>query len=210
MMIYHLFSYFKMTDLLAFIFLNFLAAVSPGPDFAIVVRFGLTGSRKAAMQAALGITLALFFHVFYCMSGVALILQKNPTFLLILKVLGSFYLGYLGIKMLSQKVSDETDTQKTTILRNPFVAGLSTNLLNPKVTFFCISLFTQFAGSYNTLPMKVAFALSAPLAAIIWYSLVSYFFTNQRFMPFLQKQKASFIKVMGVILIALSFTSVII
>jgi len=197
-----------MTDLLAFIFLNFLAAISPGPDFAIVVKFGLTGSRKAAMQAVFGITLALFFHVFYCMSGVAFILQKNPSLLLFLKVLGSFYLGYLGVKMLSKKILDETTDEKS-ILQRPFVAGLSTNLLNPKVTFFCISLFTQFANSYSTVPMKIAFAVTAPLIAIIWYSLVIYFFTHPQFMPFLQRQRTRFTKVMGIILITLSITGLI-
>ncbi len=199
-----------MTDFFAFAFLNLLAAVSPGPDFAVVIKFGLTGSRKAAMQAALGITLALFFHVFYCMSGVALILQKKPTVLLMLKILGSLYLGYLGTKMVFRKILDESTAKKNTILRHPFMAGLSTNLLNPKVTFFCISLFTQFANSYNTLPMKVAFALAAPVSAIIWYSLISYFFTHPQFMPFFQRQRAIFTKVMGMVLITLSLTGIIV
>jgi len=198
-----------MTDFIAFAFLNILAAVSPGPDFAVVVKFGLTGSRKAALQAALGITLALFFHVFYCMSGVAIIVQKNPTVLLLLKILGSVYLGYLGIRMLFQKISDETAIQKTTILRHPFMAGLSTNLLNPKVTFFCIALFTQFAGSYSTLPLKIAFALAGPVAAIMWYSLISYFLTHPQFTPFFKRQRGRFTKVMGTVLITLSITGVV-
>ncbi|PIS01591.1 MAG: hypothetical protein COT84_01590 [Chlamydiae bacterium CG10_big_fil_rev_8_21_14_0_10_35_9] len=197
-----------MFDLLAFIFLSFLAAISPGPDFAIVVHYGLTGSRKAALLTAAGVALALLFHVSYCMSGVAFLLQKNPSIMKILRVLGSLYLGYIGIKILSsQKNIDKDEEPRRTFFRHPFVAGFSTNLLNPKSTFFCISLLVQFAYAYTTVPMKVAYGLSIPLTAITWYSFISYCFTHPRFIPFVKKQKALFTKAMGYLLVILSISS---
>ena len=52
-----------MIDLLLFALLNLLGVMSPGPDFALVTRYGLTGSKRAALLATLGIGSALLIHV---------------------------------------------------------------------------------------------------------------------------------------------------
>ena len=194
-----------MFELMMFAFLNLLGVMSPGPDFVAVTRFGLTGSRRAAFGVTLGITAALLIHVFYCVSGVAIFLHSSPRILQVIQLLGATYLGYLGIKLLFQK--DLTaDTQEAQLPKQAFVTGFLTNLLNPKAMVFMLSLFSQFATAMNTMQMKVAFAVTIPLMAMLWFSSLSYFLTHPYFLPFLQKSQRKFMVAMGVGLLLLSFS----
>lgn len=197
-----------MIDLISFIFLNFLGVISPGPDFAIVTHFGLNGSRRSALLASLGIGAALLVHVLYCVSGVAVFLQSSPSILNTIKILACLYLGYLGIKIFSQMQSNEISVTGRG-WKNAFVAGLLTNLLNIKATVFLLSLFSLFAHAMNSLKMKLVFSLSVPLIAIGWFSILAYFLTHPRFVPFLQAHRKKFLLTMGIMLLFLSISGLI-
>lgn len=192
-----------MLDLFAFIFLNIIGVMSPGPDFAMVTSYGLTGSRKAALRASCGIAAALIIHVFYCVSGIAIFLSASPKILVAIRLLGALYLGYLGWKIL--QVKEETQSLSSSDLsKGAFRAGFMTNLMNPKAMFFLLSLFSRFATSMNTLAMKWAFAISIPLIALSWFSSLAYFLTHPTFLPFMQKHRRKFMIVMGTILLLIS------
>ena len=49
--------------LLQISFLNIIALISPGPDFAIVVKNSLVHSRKAALLTGLGMTTGDLVHL---------------------------------------------------------------------------------------------------------------------------------------------------
>ena len=49
--------------------LNFFAAMSPGPDFAIVTKNTLLHGRRSGVMTALGIATAILIHVSYCLLG---------------------------------------------------------------------------------------------------------------------------------------------
>ena len=197
-----------MIDLLLFALLNLLGVMSPGTDFALVTRYGLTGSKRAALLATLGIGSALLIHVLYCVSGIALFLYSTPSALWWIQILGATYLGYLGIKVFSQESKPEVSMNKP-MAQNAFVAGFVTNLLNPKATVFLLSLFSQFAHAMNSLGMKLAFALSIPMIAISWFSLLSYCLTHPYFLPSLQKHRRKFMMAMGGFLCLLSLSGMI-
>ncbi|MCH9630412.1 MAG: Threonine efflux protein [Chlamydiia bacterium] len=182
-------------DFLSFVFLNFLAMISPGPDFAIVTQYGLKASRKAAFFASCGVAAALIIHVLYCVTGIALFLNSSPRALLLIKFLGGVYLSYLGIKSILSAGKD--DDQKEIKIKNAFAAGFLCNLLNPKATVFLLSLFGIFAQSMTTVASKFAFGMSIPVLAIVYFSFLSYLITHPKFLPFLQKRRKFFISVMG-------------
>ena len=196
-----------MIDLYSFILLNVLGVISPGPDFATVTSYGLTGSRRAAFLAAFGIVTALVIHVFYCVSGIAFFLHSSPKILNCIRICGALYLGYLGLKMLYRNGS--TDPSSAPTMKNAFVAGFYTNLLNPKATVFLLSLFSRFATSMNTLGEKIAFAVSIPIIALAWFSFLAYFLTHPHFLPFLQAHRRKFMLIMGVVLLALCISGII-
>lgn len=191
-----------MFELICFAFVNLLGAMSPGPDFAIVTRYGLSGSRKASMYASLGIATALVVHVTYCLLGVAVLLQTSPALFTAIRVCGSLYLGYLGIKMFFP--GEKQQAVSPDIHRKAFTNGFLVNLLNPKATLFLMGLFTQFITPETSEWMQIAYGASVPLVALGWFSFLSYLLTHPKFLPHLQKYQRGFSLVMGAMLIVLA------
>lgn len=192
-----------MLEVLFFAFINLLGAMSPGPDFAIVTRFSLTGSRRSAYLASLGIAAALIIHVIYCLLGVAVFIKSTPALFRTIQVIGALYLAYLGIRLIFEKKKPTTE-QQTRRNRNAFFSGFLTNILNPKATLFLLSLFTQFITPETAVWQKIAFGISVPLVALLWFVLLSYLLTHSLIYPRLQKYQKGFGIVMGCILILLS------
>jgi RhtB (resistance to homoserine/threonine) family protein len=192
-----------MIEVLIFALINLLGSMSPGPDFAIVTRFSLTGSRRSAYLASLGIASALIIHVFYCLLGVAVFIKSTPVLFRTIQVIGALYLAYLGIRLIFEK-KKPTSEQPPSQDRNAFFSGFLTNILNPKATLFLLSLFTQFITPETSVWQKIAFGISVPLVALLWFLLLSYLLTHSLIYPRLQKYQKGFGIVMGCILILLS------
>ena len=95
-----------------------LGAMSPGPDFAIVSRNTLIGSRHSGIYTSLGIALAIYIHTNYCVWGLAVIIAHSTWLFNTIKYLGAAYLIYIGIKGLwprskSSLQTDQADTPET-------------------------------------------------------------------------------------------------
>jgi RhtB (resistance to homoserine/threonine) family protein len=195
-----------MFELLAFIGINLLGAISPGPDFAIVTHYGMKGSRRAALLASLGITAALLIHVMYCVLGVAWFLQSSPILFRSLQLLGAAYLGYLGFRIISSSKAKPDPSKVENLSRNAFKTGFFTNLLNPKATLFLLSLFTQFIGPETSVSMKIAFGISIPVVSIAWFSFLSFCITHPAFLPYFQRYQRKFSIAMGSLLILLALS----
>ena len=193
----------SMLELITFIFINLLGVMSPGPDFAIVTRYALTGSRRSAYFSCLGIASALLIHVFYCLIGVAVFLKGSPALFRTIQVIGAIYLGYLGIRLVFEKKNPSKSEQQPR-RKSAFFAGFLTNLLNPKATLFLLSLFTQFITTETPLWQKVAYGIVVPLTALSWFVFLSFLLTHSAIYPRLKHYQKSFTIVMGSVLILLS------
>ena len=165
-------------------FLNLLAAMSPGPDFVMVVRNSLCYSRRSGIFTSLGISLALGIHLFYCAAGVGFLISKSILLFSIIKFLGAGYLIYMGIGSIFTKgskidVNAERSTADLTRLQ-AFRMGFLTNVLNPKATLFFLSLFTLVIGSST--PVYIVLTISAIIivTAFTWFSIVSIFLAQPK------------------------------
>lgn len=164
--------------------LNLLAAISPGPDFVMIVRNSLCYSRRSGIFTTLGIGLALAVHLIYCAAGIGYLISTSVILFSIIKMLGAGYLVYMGIGSLTAKGSklDLTETKKEVDLTRlqAFRMGFLTNLLNPKATLFLLSLFTLVIG--NTTPLYIILTISAIIigTAIIWFTIVTIFLSQDR------------------------------
>ena len=56
---------------------HFLAVLSPGPDFIMVVRNTLIYSRKTGIYSAIGLGLGILVHVTYSLVGIGLLIAKS-------------------------------------------------------------------------------------------------------------------------------------
>jgi RhtB (resistance to homoserine/threonine) family protein len=185
--------------------LNLLAAVSPGPDFVMTVRNALCYSRRSGIYTALGISFGLMIHLFYCAAGIGYLISKSVILFSIIKILGAGYLIYMGIGSILAKDSklDLKGEPKGMNLGRlqAFRMGFLTNVLNPKATLFFLSLFTLVIGSETPVYIIITISAIILLTAIVWFTIVSIFFTQQNVQRAFLKYEKSINGVLGGFLI---------
>jgi RhtB (resistance to homoserine/threonine) family protein len=163
--------------------LNMLAAMSPGPDFVMTVKNSLRYSRKSGIYTGLGISLGLSIHILYCAAGIGYLISKSILIFSIIKFLGAGYLIYIGILSILSKGS-KLDIEgikefKDLTSLQAFKMGFLTNVLNPKATLFFLSLFTLVISPATPLAIILIITFIIIAEAVIWFTLVSIFFTHQ-------------------------------
>jgi len=57
--------------------IHLLAVMSPGPDFAIVLRQSISFGRKSAIITSLGIGAGISVHVLYTLLGVGILISQS-------------------------------------------------------------------------------------------------------------------------------------
>lgn len=190
-------------DILSLGLLTLMGAMSPGPDFAIVTRFALTGCRKSAILASLGVSAAILIHLSYCFFGLALLLQ-NKTLFTIIQIAGSVYLAYIGVKLLLPSKGEQANAQ---ITKKAFRSGFITNLLNPKASLFFLSIFSQLGIFGLTYISIISCSLIILTTTFVWFCGLSFFITHKAFLPYFTKFQHILMKIMGFVLISLSISS---
>lgn len=188
--------------------INILAAMSPGPDFAIVLNNTLKKGRLAGMATSLGIACALFIHCSYCSLGLAHLIIKYPIVMNVVSVVGGFYLFYMGATIIKNRHSAipsgeigkeiEEKNQKTSLLQ-----GFLTCLLNPKVVMFLIALFSTVIKP-TSIAEGYLFTAVMIIPALIWFMTLSYILTIPKTKAKLINMQHHILMLMGAVLIAIA------
>lgn len=195
------------TQFLTIATIHLLAVMGPGPDFMMITRNSLVYSRRAGKYSAVGLGLGILVHVFYSIVGIGLIISKSILLFSFIKMVGAAYLVYVGYKSLTAKSSkaklDNVEEKKDLAPIEALKMGFITNVTNPKVTLFFLSVFTQVIDPGTPLSWQILYGLEMSLATMAWFILVATAFTHRSI-----KNRVSGIqhyaeKAMGVILIAL-------
>jgi len=188
---------------------HILAVMSPGPDFVVAVNNSLLYSRKTGIWTSLGFGLGILVHIFYCIAGLAVIISKSVILFNIIKFFGAAYIFYLGLMSIISKrtkidVNKEKRTKDISILK-AIKIGFLTNVLNPKATLYFLGIFT-IAISPDTKPWVLfTIVLGMFIITVVWFSLVSVFFTQKMILELFSKYQTWFMISLGIILILLSF-----
>jgi RhtB (resistance to homoserine/threonine) family protein len=182
-----------------------LAAISPGPDFAIVMRNSLAFSRQAGVMTAAGVATSLLIHAGYCILGLGILISKTLFLFNIIKYMGAGYLIYLGIKgLLAHPMPihpERTQHKKYFSDYHAFRAGLLCNLLNPKAILFLVAFFTLVIHPATPWYYQVVIGIEMSLITFMWFSLVAIFLTHRKVQKLLEKIQHYIVKVFGVFLI---------
>jgi threonine/homoserine/homoserine lactone efflux protein len=156
---------------------HFLALLSPGPDFVLILRSSLAHGLRRAWAVCVGIALANGIFVLLALSGVTL-LHESGLWFVILKWAGCAYLGWLGWRFLRHRGNlalPEADrvTVPATSLWHEFVSGFLSGILNPKNSLFYASLFTLVMPRGTPLWAQAAYGAWMFLAVLGWDLLVA-------------------------------------
>lgn len=196
-----------LTQLLTIATIHLLAVISPGPDFMMITRNSLVYSRKTGVLSAIGLGLGILVHVFYSIVGIGLIISQSILLFTIIKFIGAGYLIFVGYKSLTAKSSAAKQGQlekKADIPSSAAVKmGFLTNVTNPKVTLFFLSLFTQVINPNTPLLWQATYGIEMALVTFLWFALVATAFTHPVIKTKVSKIQHGAEKLMGGILIAL-------
>ncbi|MFN3579566.1 MAG: LysE family transporter [Pseudomonas sp.] len=185
---------------------HLLAVISPGPDFAVVIRNSVSSGRRAGCLTALGVGCGISLHVGYSLAGIGLLVSQSLWLFNLLKWLAAGYLIYLGIKALrSQPQRLNGDPQPATSLSptRAFTQGFITNGLNPKATLFFLSLFTLVIDPLTPITVQALYGLYLTFATAFWFVLVALVFSHRRMRRGFNRLGHWFDRGMGVILTGL-------
>lgn len=188
-----------------------LMVVSPGPDFALVVRNSLMYSRSTGLYTALGTSLGLIWHATYTFVGLAFIVHESKWGLNIIRLLGGSYLLYLGISSIIKKSTVLQDMEKKISSEHhkkkdltPFQAirvGFLTDALNPFCLVFFVAVFLDILGVDLDLHVKLFFGTEIFLIALVWFLGVALFFSHKHVRQQFARLGLWFGRIMGLILI---------
>jgi RhtB (resistance to homoserine/threonine) family protein len=199
---------FFLSQFLTIALVHFLAVVSPGPDFAIVVKNSITYGRRVGIFTSLGIGLGIFIHVAYCILGIGLIISQSIFLFNLIKYVGAGYLLYLGISSIRAKANSGqmpvfAKSSESYSLKKAVITGFMTNGLNPKATLFFLSLFTVIVRPDTPTSYQVIYGIYMAFATALWFILVSLLFSQQKVRERFLRIGHWFERVMGGVLIAL-------
>jgi threonine/homoserine/homoserine lactone efflux protein len=138
-------------DLWLFIISGLLLNVTPGPDTAYIVGRSVQLGWRGGTAAALGIGTGCLVHVFGAAIGLSALLAASSAAFTLVKWAGAGYLCFVGVKMLLSRQQAPADNSAAAggaiALRQVFLQGALTNILNPKVALFFLAFLPQFVDA---------------------------------------------------------------
>jgi RhtB (resistance to homoserine/threonine) family protein len=153
-----------------------LLTISPGADMALVAKITLEHGRRAALLATLGICSGTLVHATASALGLSVILATSAEAFTVVKLVGAAYLVYLGAQALRGSFRhDAVDATPPRRGTTPYLQGLLTNVLNPKVAVFYLTFLPQFMSpGDNVFVRSLAFALAHSVMGIAWLSAYAF------------------------------------
>ena len=188
--------------------IHLLAVMSPGPDFALIIRQSLSYGRKISIITSIGIGTGILFHILYCVIGLGMIISKYSYVFNLIKISGALYLMYIGYKSISSKTLLKTEgniLSNNTSNIDSFFTGLITNVLNPKATLFFLSLYIFIINEQPSVYIQAFYGLWMSIVTALWFCFLSIILTSNSIAKRINKFSNFTQKAMGVMLILIGF-----
>ena len=170
-----------MSEMVTFSIIALFLVVSPGPNIALILKTVSSRGQNAGFLNISGFVLAAFIHGTFSILGLSAIIVQSAELFLLVKIIGSLYLLYLGVKTIYQSFKQKaskiyntlaiTKTNQSSI--KSFSEGFLTQMLNPKGSIFYLSVFPQFID-FQSHAYFEAFALVSIHTGlmIIWFGFI--------------------------------------
>lgn len=154
---------------------HFVALLSPGQDFFLIIGHSIRHRLKGSRFICLGIALGNAIYISIAILGWTRI-RDNSSLFMVISMLGAAYLFWIGIHLLkSQKNEDRLEIQETLTpsALKQLTLGLNSALFNPKNALFYMSLMVVILGSSVTITQQITCGVWMFLAVLLWDLLVA-------------------------------------
>lgn len=169
------------TLIMTVVIAHFLALISPGPDFLMLVRSALRNSPRRAMGMALGIALANGVYIILCMIGIGALIAHSLWLMTALKLAGGIFLLYVAYHAIKARRSDyafivqeaaEEMRQQAPSFLKEFLLGLLSGLSNPKNVIFYLSLFSVVLTPKVSTGLTIGLGMWMTLLVLAWDAMI--------------------------------------
>lgn len=137
-----------LNDLLLFAGAALLMVLTPGPNMIYLISRSICQGRKAGVISLFGVIAGFLVHMFAAAIGLTALFLAIPLAYEVLKWAGAVYLLYLAWQAV--KPGARSPFEARPIPEDPpsrlFLMGFLTNVLNPKIAVFYLSIFPQFVS----------------------------------------------------------------
>lgn len=136
-----------------FIALAAVLTITPGADTVVTLRNTLSGGTRDGLCTMAGICSGFLFQPLLATLGVAALFVRLPVAFAVVKMIGAFYLVFLGIQSLREagRLWNTHNHEQTKLHLTGqssgwkrYREGLLTNALNPKIAVFYFAVLPQF------------------------------------------------------------------
>ncbi|MGA4471490.1 LysE family translocator [Ectopseudomonas chengduensis] len=137
-----------LNDLLLFAGAVLLMVLTPGPNMIYLISRSICQGRKAGVISLLGVILGFLVHMFAAALGITALFLAIPVAYDLLKWAGAAYLLYLAWQAVRPGARSPFEARQ--LPADPpsrlLLMGFLTNVLNPKIAVFYLSIFPQFVS----------------------------------------------------------------
>ena len=193
-------------DFTALAFAHFVALLSPGVDFFIIIGNSSKYGKLAGISTAFGIAMANLVYILLALFGITLI-KDNEFIFISIKILGSLYLFYMAYLLLMApkralfEKNDSLTVKSKKELLGYFMSGFLSAILNPKNSIFYFTMFSIALQSHTPLAIQGFYAIWMFLAVLAWDIFIVYLVNHEKAKIFMDKYSNKVEKVSGGILL---------
>ena len=185
-----------------------MGAMSPGPSLAVILRNTLSGGRTQGIMSGIGHGLGITFYAVVAVSGLIALFNTIPNFFSVAQIAGSFFLIWLGGKMIISFFKNDYAANENMSSKNSahqgFLEGFLIAFLNPKIAAWLLALFSQFVQPDALLAEQFVLVSTVGIIDASWYCLVAFLASSGRLVKGLQHNASRIDLGMGILLIILA------
>jgi threonine/homoserine/homoserine lactone efflux protein len=156
---------------------HFVALLSPGPDFFLLVGYAVRYRIRGSAGLCVGIAIGNGLYILLAIIGWG-ILRQLPLLFTVIELLGALYLLWIGSLLIRSRPQTLTraDAQSTCpAFGKQLLLGLGSSLLNPKNALFYLALMTALLGPSVTLLQQAVSGVWMSSVVLFWDLLIVMF-----------------------------------
>ena len=168
-------------NITSFLVYCFIVTFTPGPTNIVILSTVHNIGTKKAMEYTYGATIAFGLLLMISAMLNTILMEVIPKILIVMQLIGSFYIFYLAYKIF------KSDTSKPAAIQNgTFMSGFLLQFLNPKVVLFTMTVIPSFIMPYYTEVPAVTMSVLA-ITIIGFLAFITWVLFGTIFKAFLQK-----------------------
>ncbi|XPV70510.1 MAG: LysE family translocator [Halarcobacter sp.] len=173
----------NLDTLLVYFLVAFFYITSPGPAIVLAIVNGIRTDMRTVAITSFANILGLFILSTASILGLGAILTTSATLFMIVKIIGAFYLIYLGFKFIRNNgiinIEDVNEEKNKKTKKVYFFESFILAITNPKPILFFTAIFPQFLDLNSSITIQF-FIMTGIFLIISFSSLCTYGYLSKR------------------------------